>query len=152
MRQNIIGVPALFLVATLAVACGGKVEDPLGHGSSDQGTASGSGASGGSSNSGGSSAGSSSSSSPSTSSCASASQMGGGGGGVAGGPCTEVFESAICGATTYTVNCTCPGPCDCVVNGQTVDTAPTTSCSDPTCGTPDDAWKACGFPTVPGMP
>jgi hypothetical protein len=64
----------------------------------------------------------------------------------------EMFESAGCGATAYTVQCTCPGPCDCIVNGVTVDTAATTSCSKPTCPPPDDAWKACGFPAVPGMP
>lgn len=148
MRQNILGAAVLFLVATIAVACGGKIEDPLGRSSSDQRGASGAGGGSGSASSGGGSAGSSSTS---AGSCV-ASQMGGGGGGVAGGACTEMFETAMCGATTYEVDCACPGPCDCVVNGQTVDTAPTTKCGDPTCGSPDDAWKTCGFPAIPGMP
>lgn len=146
MPRSLTVVPALFFVALATAACGGKVEDPLGHSSSGQ-----EGRSGTSGSSGAGTMAGSGGSASSSDSCT-ASQMGGGGGGVAGGACTQVFESATCGATTYSVNCTCPGPCDCVVNGKTVDTAPTDSCSGGMCSPPDDAWKACRFPAVAGMP
>lgn len=136
MRLNIVRVEAVVLVGLLGVACGGKVDDPTGRSSSDQQSA-------GSAGAGASSSG--------TSECK-PSQLGGGGGGVAGGACTSMFESATCGSTVYTVSCTCPNQCECTVNGETVDTAPTTSCSETTCPPPDDAWKACGFPVVAGMP
>jgi len=114
----------VFLVGVFVAACGGKVDDPVGHAASDQ----------------------------QTNVCKPVWQNAGGGSDV-GGPCLSMSESGVCGSTTYTVSCTCPGPCDCVVNGQTVDTAPTKSCSETTsCPPPDDAWKACGCPAVPGMP
>ncbi len=135
MRLSSGSLAAVLVVGVLVAACGGKVDDPVGRAGADQQNT-GSGAS-------------------SVANGASACQpafVQGGGGGVAGGACIEMNESASCGSTTYTVQCTCPGPCDCIVNGQTVDTAPTTSCAKQTCPLPDDAWKTCGFPAVPGMP
>jgi hypothetical protein len=121
------------LAALLAVACGGKTDDPVGSASADQSDpGAGSGA------------------------CKPMFVMGGGGGtgpsGGAGPMCISMTESASCGTTTYTVNCSCPELCDCIVNGETVGTAATTSCSKPGCPLPDDAWKTCGFPAVPDMP
>ena len=149
MRLNIVRVEAIVLAGLLGVACGGKVDDPTGRSSSGQQSAGSSGS--GASSSSSSSSGSGSSSSSGTGECE-PSQLGGGGAGVAGGACTSMFESAACGSTVYTVSCTCPNECECTVNGETVDTAPTTSCSETTCPPPDDAWKACGFPVVAGMP
>lgn len=133
MRQSSGGLAGVLLVGVFVAACGGKVDDPLGHAGSDQENT----GSGGSSES--------------ASSCKPA-PLSAGGGGVAGGACTAMYESANCGATAYSVQCTCPGPCECLVNGETVGTAPTTSCSKAVCPPPDDAWKTCGFPAVPGMP
>jgi hypothetical protein len=132
MRSSSRSLAGVFVVGVVVAACGGKVDDPTGSASADQ-QGSGSGAS------------------DSAGTCKPA-FLQGGGGGVAGGACLEMNESASCGSTTYTVQCTCPGPCDCIVNGQTVDTAATTSCSKPDCPLPDDAWKTCGFPAVAGMP
>ncbi|HEY5243794.1 MAG TPA: hypothetical protein VIJ22_20075, partial [Polyangiaceae bacterium] len=66
---------AVFLVGVFVAACGGKVDDPVGHAGSDQQNAG---------------------------SCTPA-PLSGGGGGVAGGACIEMYESANCGATAYSV-------------------------------------------------
>lgn len=135
MRPNTFNLAGFSFVALFAVACGGKLDGTTGQAASDQQAAS-------STSSGASSGEATCRPAPVTA----------GGGGVAGGACVEMYESAVCGATTYTVSCTCPNACTCVVNGETVDTAPTASCSKELCPPPDDAWKTCGFPTVPGMP
>ncbi len=138
--HRILTAPTCFALVTLvAAACGGKVD---GSASSQRSASSlfGSGGSSGNGSSGGSSGGGGAS--------AACTQGGGGGGGVAGGACSSVFQTAVCGESTYSVQCTCPSPdCSCLVNGAVVDTVPSTSCS--TCGPPDDAWKACGFPAMP---
>jgi len=102
MRQGSGSLAGVFLVGVFVAACGGKVDDPVGHAASDQQSA-GSGGSGGAAHA-------------RPHPCPRW-------GGVAGGACIEMYESANCGATAYTVQCTCPGPCDCIVNGETVDTA-----------------------------